>query len=308
MNTRLIKLERDLDALPAKLKEDCQREVQESLQFIQSAGLKEQQPPTKEKDKKKPKSIKFREQETEEQQPVSSARLLESLREEFNLKMQLLVEELQNTVSLKDFEKKCLYFEDKISLLKLLPQQASGPELSRCEDAQLANRLDRVEESVRRLKASLEQLLAMVETDRVLPRSAAREPQDRDSRQPRDRPPLPANKQPSSLEDNHPLDLEEIENFDVLASSQDSLRDRSLKGERRPPRKQPATSSSAGKTAKPAVRPAKPDPCTAPAQKDRGHCADMPLNDTVKYKSTKDKIRSLLGKSGKVKKSAGVTA
>ena len=312
------------------------------------------------KEKKKGKSLRFKGQEEDENQATKMfAKLHETLREEINIKLQTIIEEIQNTVSLRDFEKKCLYFEEKINTLKaVIPQVNPTYSLppkhndqyreadQKDQTKSIEERLSKTESIVKRLKGNIEQLLNMMESDRmkvnkvfdreniyqlnqntklahnsdfqdIRPSSSQIVNHQSISNQGEnilfDTHPYINRTQPiaNMLSNNNVLNMGEIDNIEMMVSSNETVREKSLKEEKKQQKKKQKVSSSTGKLQHGAGRGSKSKKeqkalrLNSPPVKEKTHISDLNINnnlETNKYRSTKDKIRSLLGKSTTIKR------
>ena len=180
MTARLNKLERDVDILPQYFADQLQVGNNGTNIQLDRKEAESSYSASNNIDKKKNKSKKTRSGLAETEVGVT---VLEGLREEFNLKLQALMEEIQNSVTFKDFDKKCAYFEERMNLLKtMIPSYQSigasagvvpAPVLERLSqsagggDRVFRERLNKLEDQTNHLKIHFEQLLNLFEKGRV---------------------------------------------------------------------------------------------------------------------------------------------
>lgn len=328
----MAKIERELDHLPTRLREQWQVDLQEFGNYFDSTLRGEtnkspQATATKEKEKKKSgKNLRFRPPTGE---GLENAARYDMMREEFNVKIQSLIEEVQNTVTLKEFEKKCLHFEERIGVLKgLIPAAVpAAPVVSsvdpsvKADDLQLKNmarRIGMAEEGISHLKATLDNVFSLIEKNSQGRKQTPNYLQLEDDITPinpiikdvfkKTKPKF------ESFEGHNFLNIDEIENFDIFEgqSSHRSIRDKEDMFEQtnKPtqPRFKPSTkvSSSTGKiAAQPSraknVSSSQVNPLSTAKDlsqhfREEGNSRLKDPKDLKKGKNNKEKIKALLGK------------
>lgn len=287
----------------------------------QSTAIKEK--------KKSSKNLRFKTQEAAASHPNHNN---ETIREEFNFKLQGLMEEVQNTVTLKEFEKKCSYFEERIGLIKgMIPSSPASAPVAQVADSKyhepvvefdtLSARMKVLEGALKQVKITIDNIFSLVEKQK-----SATGQEDQHLQLADDITPIVHKSQegffaktrpkPNQKEAHKFLNLEEIENFDIFEgqSSQRSFEEKltnTLKPiQSKPSKKKPnKQSSSTSKIAfvnnreKPLSQ-SQLNPLSTAFEKGQVIQAreefDFPKavpKTSKKSKPHAEKIRSLLGKS-----------
>lgn len=335
MNARLNKIEREIDQIPSRTREQWQIDLQEFGRYLDSSLRAEtnQSPQTtavKEKDKKKSgKSIRFKGQTSENSENISR---YEMMREEFNVKLQSLIEEVQNTVTLKEFDKKCQHFEERIGLLKgLIPPAAAAAPVVQVVDPPATNndatlkymtrRLGFLEEGMNQLKTTIDNLFTLMHKEKVGKRSNLNYLNLEEDLTPINPTSSEIAKKTrprhESYEAKNFLNIDDIENFDIFEGqlSHRSMthydEQHEMTSKQTQPRVKPYSTKVSSSTGKISLPPNKNPGITSsqnnplgPAKyrpqqsREEGILAAKNLNDSKKNKNNKDKIAALLGKQG----------
>jgi hypothetical protein len=337
VNARLNKIEKELDHLPLRLREQWQIDLQEMGHYLDSTLRQEKakSPPAtavKDKDKKKAgKNLRFRGQDGS---GLESHPRFEVMREEFNVKLQSLIEEVQNTVTLKEFEKKCQYFEERIGVLKgmIPPAVTYTPVLNanepsvKVEDGVVRNlvrRLGFVEEGIGQLKSTVENLFSLVQREKPNKKETHQYLQLEEDLTPINPPGkgifIKTRPKYESFEGHNFLNIDEIENFDIFdgQSSHRSIAqkaettDRFAKPRQSKPKPASKVSSSTGKIG---TTGSKPKPVSASHLqtlkdksqhiRDEGANGGRDLRESQTTMNNKEKIKALLSKQGGSSKKA----
>ena len=338
-----------MDLFSSQLHDYVQKEVYEQLchsTFPQNIDIGKSPPTTQPKAKQRALKNTFkhlsRHDEMAERQPVLSEKaegldtevglIMETIKDDFNLKLQSLIEEVQNTVTLKDFDKKCGYFEDQMNSLRSLahnpvpqPTNVQLVDLPKAHNEHdhrwLGERLSRLEESTQQLKGNLEQLISIYERDKLRQRTKAIALHvDQGDAEPVQQ----IGNHTISTRDKFAgqrgfLNLCDIENFDIFDdhSSQDSqaqgrldtqdeyhIRSRpahklsASTGKLAPELRGGSSKIKTGKGLKQRTRdsPAVLDRQLAGVKQSASLGSDHPRMHDTKTRTTKDKVRALLGK------------